>query len=108
MTCIVRSVGQLLVNRFERCGVNMHDRFAEAVVNDRLREFFVSGRCSNRVKNGSIHNEFFLSTCSIHEFYKQIARVMSWEYEATRMLLRGSSKIARDERSERRKPIERV
>jgi hypothetical protein len=39
---IVGSAGQLPVDRFERCGINMHDNLAFA--GDRLREF-LPGRC---------------------------------------------------------------
>ena len=48
-TCIMRSAGQLLVNRFQRCGVNMHYRFIIFIAKNWLGEFFVARRCSTRV-----------------------------------------------------------
>src|SRR5215469_16091075 len=51
----MRSAGQLLVNRLQRCGVNVDHCFSVFVLNDWLREFFVSRDCSNGVQNSSIH-----------------------------------------------------
>jgi ribosome-binding ATPase YchF (GTP1/OBG family) len=57
-TGIVRTAGQLLVDRFQRRRVNMHDCFT--VVNDWLREFFITRRYSKLVQNGSIHTDFLV------------------------------------------------
>jgi hypothetical protein len=44
---IVRTAGQLLVNRFQRCGMNMYDYLAFA--RNWLRERFTSRRLPQRV-----------------------------------------------------------
>jgi hypothetical protein len=63
----MRSVSQLPVDRLQRCGVNMHDRFTVFVTDDRLREFFVSRHASNRVQDGCMHasSPFVQQVCNV-------------------------------------------
>src|SRR5581483_3413355 len=52
-TGIVRAAGQLLVNRFQRCGLNMYNLLAVAC--DGLGELLAAGRSPRRVQDGGIH-----------------------------------------------------
>src|SRR5215468_1415340 len=52
---IMRSAGQLLINRLQRCGLNMYDHFIVFVTYDRLLEFFVPRHGSYRVEDGCMH-----------------------------------------------------
>jgi len=70
----MRSAGQLLVNRLQRCGVNMYDHFGVFVTNIRLWELFVSRHGSNRVQDGCMHANSSLFDVFIHRFYEQIGR----------------------------------
>src|SRR5215468_6602901 len=52
---IMRSAGQLLVNRLQRCGLNMYDHFIAFVTYDRLFEFFVPRHGCYSVQDGCMH-----------------------------------------------------
>src|SRR5215471_12231946 len=61
----MRSASQLLVNRLQRCGLNMYDHFIIFVTYCRLLEFFVPRHGSYRVQDGCIHaNSPFVPTDS--------------------------------------------
>src|SRR5207302_270384 len=59
-TCIMQAAGQLLVDRFQRSGVNVHDYFT--VPGNWLQKFFVSRHFAKPVQNGCVHRSF-LATC---------------------------------------------
>ena len=64
---IVRTAGQLLVDRFQRCGVNMHDHLS--VTSDWVRGMLKSGRLSESMQNGSIHHGVLATGSALPPFY---------------------------------------
>jgi hypothetical protein len=75
-TGVMRAAGHLLVDRLERCGVDMNDNFV--VARDRFWELVTSRRFPELVHNGGIHKWFLAALFLSLGLYGRFINSVSW------------------------------